>query len=191
MKNLIIPNQINQKFFIITLFIMLMLLTRGSHFLTAYELPDATFILMFAGGIFLRRFKYFLSLIFISILIDYFSLDTDIVISYLFNFGYLGLIATYSLIWVYASKLSNDSITKMPLFLINVFLFLLISFLGSSLTFYFLSGWPIFEKNLLEFFVQHAPSFIIANLIYLAIMFISKSFIDYLYKFRKFKFENN
>ncbi len=191
MKNLINPNQINQKFFIITLFIMLMLLTRGSHFLTAYELPDATFILMFAGGIFLRRFKYFLSLIFISILIDYFSLDTDIVISYLFNFGYLGLIATYSLIWVYASKLSNDSITKMPLFLINGFLFLLISFLGSSLTFYFLSGWPIFEKNLLEFFVQHAPSFIIANLIYLAIMFISNSFIDYLYKFRKFKFVNN
>jgi len=191
MKNLIIPNQINQKFFIITLFIMLMLLTRGSHFLTAYELPDATFILMFAGGIFLRRFKYFLSLIFISILIDYFSLDTDIVISYLFNFGYLGLIATYSLIWVYASKLSNDSITKMPLFLINGFLFLLISFLGSSLTFYFLSSWPIFEKNLLEFLVQHAPSFILANLTYLVIMFTSKSFIDYLYKFRKFKFENN
>ena len=191
MKNLINPNQINQKFFIITLFIMLMLLTRGSHFLTAYELPDTTFILMFAGGIFLSRFKYFLSLIFISIMIDYFSLDAGIVISYLFNFGYLGLIATYSIIWFFGSKLSNDSITKMPLFLINGFLFLLISFLGSSLTFYFLSGWPIFEKNLLEFFVQHAPSFIIANLIYLAIMFISKSFIDYLYKFRKFKFENN
>jgi hypothetical protein len=191
MKNLINPHQINQKFFIITLFIMLMLLTRGSHFLTAYELPDATFILMFAGGIFLRRFKYFLILIFISIMFDYFSLDAGIVISYLFNFGYLGLIATYSLIWVYASKLSNDSITKMPLFLINGFLFLLISFLGSSLTFYFLSRWPIFEKNLLEFLVQHAPSFIITNLFYLAIMFISKSFIDYLHKFRKFKFENN
>ena len=144
MKNLINPNQINQKFFIITLFIMLMLLTRGSHFLTSYELPDATFILMFAGGIFLRRFKYFLSLIFISIMIDYFSLDAGIVISYLFNIGYLGLIATYSIIWLFGSKLSNDSITKMPLFLINGFLFLLISFLGSSLTFYFLSGWPIF-----------------------------------------------
>ena len=191
MKNLINPNQINQKFFIITLFIMLMLLTRGSHFLTAYELPDATFILMFAGGIFLSRFKYFLSLIFISIMIDYFSLDAGIVISYLFNFGYLGLIATYSIIWFFGSKLSNDSITKMPLFLINVFLFLLISFLGSSLTFYFLSSWPIFEKNLLEFLVQHAPSFMLANLTYLVIMFTSKSFIDYLYKFRKFKFENN
>ena len=191
MKNLINPNQINQKFFIITLFIMLMLLTRGSHFLTAYELPDATFILMFAGGIFLRRFKYFLILIFISIMIDYFSLDAGIVISYLFNFGYLGLIATYSLIWVYASKLSNDSITKMPLFLINGFLFLLISFLGSSLTFYFLSGWSIFEKNLLEFLVQHAPSFIGANLIYLVIMSASKSLIDYLHKFKRFKFENN
>jgi len=191
MKNLINPNQINQKFFIITLFIMLMLLTRGSHFLTAYELPDTTFILMFAGGIFLRRFKYFLSLIFISIMIDYFSLDAGIVISYLFNFGYLGLIATYSIIWFFGSKLSNDSITKMPLFLINGFLFLLISFLGSSLTFYFLSSWPIFEKNLLEFLVQHAPSFMLANLTYLVIMFTSKSFIDYLYKFRKFKFENN
>jgi len=191
MKNLINPNQINQKFFIITLFIMLMLLTRGSHFLTAYELPDTTFILMFAGGIFLRRFKYFLSLIFISIMIDYFSLDAGIVISYLFNFGYLGLIATYSIIWFFGSKLSNDSITKMPLFLINGFLFILISFLGSSLTFYFLSSWPIFEKNLLEFLVQHAPSFMLANLTYLVIMFTSKSFIDYLYKFRKFKFENN
>jgi len=191
MKNLINPNQINQKFFIITLFIMLMLLTRGSHFLTAYELPDATFISMFAGGIFLRRFKYFLILIFISIMIDYFSLDAGIVISYLFNFGYLGLIATYSIIWFFGSKLSNDSITKMPLFLINGFLFLLISFLGSSLTFYFLSSWPIFEKNLLEFLVQHAPSFMLANLTYLVIMFTSKSFIDYLYKFRKFKFENN
>ena len=191
MKNLINPNQINQKFFIITLFIMLMLLTRGSHFLTSYELPDATFILMFAGGIFLRRFKYFLSLIFISIMIDYFSLDAGIVISYLFNIGYLGLIATYSIIWLFGSKLSNDSITKMPLFLINGFLFLLISFLGSSLTFYFLSGWPIFEKSLLEFLVQHAPSFILANLTYLVIMFTSKSFIDYLHKFRKFKFENN
>ena len=191
MKNLINPNQINQKFFIITLFIMLMLLTRGSHFLTAYELPDTTFILMFAGGIFLSRFKYFLSLIFISIMIDYFSLDAGIVISYLFNFGYLGLIATYSIIWFFGSKLSNDSITKMPLFLINGFLFLLISFLGSSLTFYFLSVWPIFEKNLLEFLVQHAPSFMLANLTYLVIMFTSKSFIDYLYKFRKFKFENN
>lgn len=191
MKNLINPNQINQKFFIITLFIMLMLLTRGSHFLTSYELPDATFILMFAGGIFLRRFKYFLSLIFISIMIDYFSLDAGIVISYLFNIGYLGLIATYSIIWFFGSKLSNDSITKMPLLLINGFLFLLISFLGSSLTFYFLSGWPIFEKSLLEFLVQHAPSFILANLTYLVIMFTSKSFIDYLHKFRKFKFENN
>jgi len=191
MKNLINPNQINQKFFIITLFIMLMLLTRGSHFLTAYELPDTTFILMFAGGIFLRRFKYFLSLIFISIMIDYFSLDAGIVISYLFNFGYLGLIATYSIIWFFGSKLSNDSITKMPLFLINGFLFLLISFLGSSLTFYFLSGWPIFEKNLHEFLAQHAPSFILANLTYLVIMFTSKSFIDYLHKFKKFKFENN
>ena len=191
MKNLINPNQINQKFFIITLFIMLMLLTRGSHFLTSYELPDATFILMFAGGIFLRRFKYFLSLIFISIMIDYFSLDAGIVISYLFNIGYLGLIATYSIIWLFGSKLSNDSITKMPLLLINGFLFLLISFLGSSLTFYFLSGWPIFEKSLLEFLVQHAPSFILANLTYLVIMFTSKSFIDYLHKFRKFKFENN
>ena len=191
MKNLINPNQINQKFFIITLFIMLMLLTRGSHFLTAYELPDATFILMFAGGIFLRRFKYFLSLIFISIMIDYFSLDAGIVISYLFNIGYFGLIATYSIIWLFGSKLSNDSITKMPLLLINGFLFLLISFLGSSLTFYFLSGWPIFEKSLLEFLVQHAPSFILANLTYLVIMFTSKSFIDYLHKFRKFKFENN
>ena len=191
MKNLINPYQINQKFFIITLFIMLMLLTRGSHFLTAYELPDTTFILMFAGGIFLRRFKYFLSLIFISIMIDYFSLDAGIVISYLFNFGYLGLIATYSIIWFFGSKLSNDSITKMPLFLINSFLFLLISFLGSSLTFYFLSGWPIFEKNLHEFLAQHAPSFILANLTYLVIMFTSKSFIDYLHKFKKFKFENN
>ena len=191
MKNLINPNQINQKFFIITLFIMLMLLTRGSHFLTAYELPDTTFILMFAGGIFLSRFKYFLSLIFISIMIDYFSLDAGIVISYLFNFGYLGLIATYSIIWFFGSKLSNDSITKMPLFLINGFLFLLISFLGSSLTFYFLSGWPIFEKNLHEFLAQHAPSFILANLTYLVIMFTSKSFIDYLHKFKKFKFENN
>jgi len=191
MKNLINPNQINQKFFIIILFIMLMLLTRGSHFLTAYELPDTTFILMFAGGIFLRRFKYFLSLIFISIMIDYFSLDAGIVISYLFNFGYLGLIATYSIIWFFGSKLSNDSITKMPLFLINGFLFLLISFLGSSLTFYFLSGWPIFEKNLHEFLAQHAPSFILANLTYLVIMFTSKSFIDYLHKFKKFKFENN
>ena len=191
MKNLINPNQINQKFFIITLFIMLMLLTRGSHFLTAYELPDATFILMFAGGIFLRRFKYFLSLIFISIMIDYFSLDAGIVISYLFNIGYLGLIATYSIIWLFGSKLSNDSITKMPLLLINGFLFLLISFLGSSLTFYFLSGWPIFEKSLLKFIELHAPSFILANLTYLVIMFTSKSFIDYLHKFRKFKFENN
>jgi len=168
-----------------------MLLTRGSHFLTAYELPDATFILMFAGGIFLRRFKYFLILIFISIMIDYFSLDAGIVISYLFNFGYLGLIATYSLLWVYASKLSNDSITKMPLFLINGFLFLLISFLGSSLTFFFLSDWPIFEKNLLEFLVQHAPSFLGANLIYLGIMSASKSLIDYLHKFKRFNFENN
>ena len=103
----------------------------------------------------------------------------------------MGLIATYSIIWFFGSKLSNDSITKMPLFLINGFLFLLISFLGSSLTFYFLSGWPIFEKNLHEFLAQHAPSFILANLTYLVIMFTSKSFIDYLYKFRKFKFENN
>lgn len=48
-----------------------MLLTRGSHMVTAYALPDASLAVFLLGGLWLRRTAWFVALFVLAAVIDF------------------------------------------------------------------------------------------------------------------------
>ena len=70
-----------------TLIIFFMLLTRGSHFITATSLPDASFALFLIGGMLLKKPKWFISLFMLSVVIDFATLSINSAYQIPINFG--------------------------------------------------------------------------------------------------------
>ena len=149
---------------------LLMLLTRGFHSSTVFNLPDASFIIMFAGGIFLKKIKWFFFLLFLSIGIDILAIK-QIINLYIINLGYLGLIFSYSISWYLGQKLYKNN-TSNKTFISISSVFLISSYIISTVTFYFFSGWKIEEENILRYMNTYFFEFLGNNLFYLLILFI-------------------
>ena len=149
---------------------LLMLLTRGFHSSTVFNLPDASFIIMFAGGIFLKKIKWFVFLLFLSIGIDILAIK-QIINLYIINLGYLGLIFSYSISWYLGQKLYKNN-TSNKTFISISSVFLISSYIISTVTFYFFSGWKIEQENILIYMNTYFLEFLGNNLFYLLILFI-------------------
>ena len=149
---------------------LLMLLTRGFHSSTVFNLPDASFIIMFAGGIFLKKIKWFLFLLFLSIGIDILAIK-KIINLYIINLGYLGLIFSYGISWYLGQKLYKNNISNKTFMSISS-IFLISSYIISTVTFYFFSGWKIEQENILIYMNTYFLEFLGNNLFYLLILFI-------------------
>ena len=158
------------EFLIIASLSLLMLLTRGFHSSTVFNLPDASFIIMFAGGIFLKKIKWFLFLLFLSIGIDILAIK-QIINLYIINLGYLGLIFSYSISWYLGQKLYKNN-TSNKTFISISSVFLISSYIISTVTFYFFSGWKIEQENILIYMNTYFLEFLGNNLFYLLILFI-------------------
>ena len=158
------------EFLIIASLSLLMLLTRGFHSSTVFNLPDASFIIMFAGGIFLKKIKWFVFLLFLSIGIDILAIK-QIINLYIINLGYLGLIFSYGISWYLGQKLYKNS-TSNKTFISISSVFLISSYIISTVTFYFFSGWGIEEENILRYMNTYFFEFLGNNLFYLLILFI-------------------
>ena len=128
----------NTKVHIFTFLIFLMLLTRGDHLLTSVSLPDASFALFLIGGMLLKKPKWFISLFAFSVVIDLVTLSMNVTYQIPINLGYLGLLASYGIMWFVGSHIENTkSFLKYSTFSVIA---TLIAFLISTQTYNLLSG---------------------------------------------------
>jgi len=127
-----------KKYFSISAILFLMVLTRGAHLLTSVSLPDASFALFLVGGILLKKPKWFISLFILSVVIDLATLSMNNTYQIPINLGYLGLLASYGIMWFFGLRIANtNNFVKFTAF---SFLATLIAFLISTQSYNLLSG---------------------------------------------------
>ena len=127
-----------KKYISISVILFLMALTRGSHFITAISLPDASFALFLVGGMLLKKPKWFISLLTFSFVIDLVTLSMNNTYQIPINEGYLGLLASYGIMWFSGSRIANTkSFLEFAAFGV---ISTLISFVISTQTYNLLSG---------------------------------------------------
>ncbi len=128
----------NTNIYLFGSLIFLMLLTRGDHLLSSISLPDASFAIFLMGGMLLKKPKWFISLLTFSFVIDLAALSMNNTYQIPINLGYLGLLASYGIMWFSGSRIAN---TKSFLkFLAFVVISTLITFVVSTQTYNLLSG---------------------------------------------------
>ncbi len=134
-----LTKNIDTKSFITYIFLLLvMAITRGSHLLTVFSLPDASFALFLIGGMLLNKPKWFISLFIFSLVIDLATLSMNNPYQISMNLGYLGLLPSYGIMWFFGSRIAN---TKSFLkFTALSILATLMAFLISTQTYNLLSG---------------------------------------------------
>ena len=173
-----------EKILLISILTFFIFLTRGSHLLTSFSLPDASFVLFFVGGMFLKEYKWLCYFLVISFGIDLLSPPPELDNLYLLNLGYVGLIISYFLSWILGEYLNRTSIFSTKKFFAISLLLIVSSYLISTLTFYYFSASQI-QQNVYDFVLLYFREFFIVNTVYILILFV---FIKtYLYVFRNDK----
>ncbi|KMT65785.1 hypothetical protein [Catenovulum maritimum] len=157
----------SKSILIISLLMVLMLITRGNHFLTSINLPSASIAVFFLAGIYLRKVKIFWLFYLTSITID-------LTVSYSRGaFGscitntYPLLAFSYGAVFYAGTQLSDLFKNQFNLITILKTLGLLVlatslAFVISNGSYYWFSGQYI-EPNWLEYtsrFAQYFPSYI-------------------------------
>lgn len=155
-----------------------MLLTRGSHTLTPFELPDASLALFLIGGLLLRRAGWFAAFFVLATVIDFGAAAFDPAQGFCLTNGYWGLIPAYGAMWLgglYLSKkdaFANKNIVSYgAVSMLTTF----VAFVISTQTYYLFSGrFP--AKGLIES-LQHGwnylPSWMGFAAMYFAIIWLS------------------
>jgi len=173
-----------EKILLISILTFFIFLTRGSHLLTSFSLPDASFVLFFVGGMFLKEYKWLCYFLVISFGIDLLSPPPELDNLYLLNLGYFGLIISYFLSWILGEYLNRTSIFSTKKFFAISLLLIVSSYLISTLTFYYFSASQI-QQNVYDFVLLYFREFFIVNTVYILILLV---FIKtYLYVFRNDK----
>lgn len=173
-----------EKILLISILTFFIFLTRGSHLLTSFSLPDASFVLFFVGGMFLKEYKWLCYFLVISFGIDLLSPPPELDNLYLLNLGYVGLIISYFLSWILGEYLNRTSIFSTKKFFAISLLLIVSSYLISTLTFYYFSASQI-QQNVYDFVLLYFREFFIVNTVYILILLV---FIKtYLYVFRNDK----
>ena len=128
----------NTNIYLFGSLIFLMLLTRGDHLLSSISLPDASFAIFLMGGMLLKKPKWFISLLTFSFVIDLAALSMNNTYQIPINLGYLGLLASYGIMWFFGLRIANtNNFVKFTAF---SFLATLIAFLISTQSYNLLSG---------------------------------------------------
>ena len=127
-----------KKYIFISVILFLMILTRGSHFLSAISLPDASFAIFLIGGMLLKKPKWFISLLIMSVVIDLVTLSMNSTYQIPINQGYLGLLPSYGIMWFFGLRIANTK--SFQKFIALGVLSTLIAFLISTQTYNLLSG---------------------------------------------------
>ncbi len=158
-----------------------MLLTRGSHVLTAVSLPDASLVLFLLGGMYLgtgvkSRAAWFVAFFALATVIDFGAAAIDPAQGFCLTNGYWGLIPSYAAMWLGGLWLANrkDAFEAVPYALVSL-LTTFVAFVISTQTYYLFSGrFP--AKGVIES-LQHGweylPSWMGFSAMYFAITWAS------------------
>ena len=134
-----LTKNIDTKAFITYILLLLVMsITRGSHLLTSVSLPDASFAIFLIGGMLLKKPKWFISLFILSVVIDLATLSINSAYQIPINFGYLGLLPSYGIMWFFGLRIANTkSFLRFAAFGVIA---TLITFVISTQTYNLLSG---------------------------------------------------
>ncbi|MDX1916149.1 MAG: hypothetical protein SFU55_11240 [Methylophilus sp.] len=118
-----------------------MLLTRGSHMLTPFSLPDASIVLFLLGGLWLKRAGWFAAFFVLATCIDFGAAAFDPAQGFCLTNGYWGLIPSYGVMWLGGIWLSkqDDAFSPLPYALVAVST-AFAAFVISTQTYYLFSG---------------------------------------------------
>src|SRR3989344_8561943 len=117
-----------------------MLLTRGSHVLTAISLPDASLALFLLGGLFLKRAGWFAVFFVLATVIDFGAAALDPAQGFCLTNGYWGLIPAHGAMWLGGLWLSKkqDAFAAVPYAAVSL-VTTMIAFVISTQTYYLFS----------------------------------------------------
>ena len=156
--------------------VFFMLLTRGSHTLTPFNLPDASLALFLLGGLYLRRWGWFAAFFALTTVIDFGAAAFDPAQGFCLTNGYWGLIPSYVAMWLGGMWLAKqkDAFAPVPYALVSMFT-TFVAFVISTQTYYLFSGrFP--AKGLLES-MQHGwnylPSWMGFAAMYFAVVWLA------------------
>lgn len=132
---------LNQKLAVAALIAFFMLLTRGSHVLTAVSLPDASVALFLLGGLLLGRAAWFAVFFILASVIDFGAAALDPLQAFCLTDGYWGMIPAYGAMWLAGRWLANraDAFALLPYAAASM-LSTVIAFVISTQTYYLYSG---------------------------------------------------
>jgi len=167
-----------------SIFVFLILVTRISHELTSFSLPDASLIIFLACGIFLKDFRWLLFFLSLLITIDTYVVYSENMVYINFASSYIGHIFTYILSWEVGRRfLTNNRVSNLNLFIPITLLVIASSYVISYTTHYFLSGWIVHPKFLgnLIFLKANIINYFISNVTYAIILFVNIKLIMRLY----------
>lgn len=118
-----------------------MLLTRGSHVLTAVSLPDASLALFLLGGLLLKRWTWFAAFFILGSFIDFGAAAIDPAQGFCLTDGYWGLIPAYGTMWLGGRWLAKqeNAFAPVPYAVVSLFTTVL-AFVISTQTYYLFSG---------------------------------------------------
>ena len=87
------------EFLIAVALFLLLIATRFHHFGTALHLPDASWAIFLAGGVYLARFGYLAVFLVTAAVIDYFAITQFGTSDYCISPGYAFLAPAYAALW--------------------------------------------------------------------------------------------
>lgn len=172
--------------------VLLMAVTRGSHFGSPINLPDATLAIFLVAGFMLPRFTLAALAAFLFLLLeagglDYYAITYQGVSDYCVSPAYWFLIPTYASMWLaghwFAAHQQNNW-ASLALFGGVSWLASSIAFLISNGAFYTLSG-KFSDMNIAEYAARVAkyyPPYVSGSLMYLALAAVIYASVKYLLK---------
>ena len=153
-----------------------MLLTRGSHVLTAVSLPDASLVLFLLGGLFLKRAGWFAIFFVLTAVIDFGAAALDPAQGFCLTNGYWGLIPAYGTMWLGGLWLSakQDAFAAIP-YVATGLIATLMAFVISTQTYYLFSG--RFPNNgvleTMKYGWDYLPSYLGFTAMYFAVVWLA------------------
>jgi hypothetical protein len=165
---------INQKIILLFTLSFFMFLTRGSHFLTEFNLPDMSLILFLSLGFFSSSVLLFTLLFALCSFIDFGSASLDITKAFCLTDGYWGLIPTYAILFYTGQFLKGKNLTNnFTLYFSLLVVSITFAFIVSTNTYFLFSG--SFENPSLYDSVTHGwnyfPGYLLPNVFYGLIFF--------------------
>ena len=157
---------------LISFLVFLIFLTRGSHFLTEFSIPDASLIVFLTLGLFIPSILLFCLFFILTAVIDFGSGFFDNSLAFCLTDGYWGLIPTYLAMFVTGKLIKNYDI-KFNLFFVALLLSITLAFIISTNTYYMFSG-RFGSPSLMESIIQgwnYYPGYLVPNIVYGLILY--------------------